>query len=433
VKPDSTGDVPTISVAVDSAAAHGDTVLLGNGTFTGEDNLNVDCLDKALVVISKSGDPDLCTIDCGFTYPGETNTALHFRASEHGVPRLEGITIAHGCRGVICHEASAPVIFNCIFQDNHCYGAEIGFTGGGILCDTGSSPLIIDCTFLHNLGDAGGGVYCRESSPTIINATFSDNSAGLGGGVGTSGGSPRIIDCSFSNNYAGNPFIGSGGGAVYCGGSAELINCIFEENTCYGPGGALYYEPGHDSDALTLTDCGLIRNRALVSNVENWGGAIAAGFRYEGPGGNLVITNCTFSGNSIEDPFCGSALAISAPIEAVLENTVIALGEGEGAICCLWGASTPTIECCDIYGNAGGDWVGCIAGLNGTKGNFSADPKFCDTPSGYFWVEECSPCLPGNHPDGYDCGGVIGAFGAGCECSSGTEPTTWGAIKSMYR
>jgi hypothetical protein len=41
--------------------------------------------------------------------------------------------------------------------------------------------------------------------------------------------------------------------------------------------------------------------------------------------------------------------------------------------------------------------------------------------------------LPGNHPDGYECG-LIGAWGEGCSCGpSETEPTTWGAIKAMYK
>ena len=119
VKPDSTGDVPTISVAVDSAAAQGDTVLLADGTFTGPGNREVDCLDKALTIASESGDPEACIIDCG--YPpicGVRLVALYFRESSHGNPRLEGVTIRDGCGGVICDAGSAPVISNCIIWGN---------------------------------------------------------------------------------------------------------------------------------------------------------------------------------------------------------------------------------------------------------------------------------------------------------------------------
>jgi hypothetical protein len=434
VKPDSTGDVPTIAVAVDSAAAQGDTVLLGNGTFTGPGNREIDCLDKALVITSKSGDPELCTIDCGFTYPGETNTAFHFRALEHDVARLEGITITHGCNGVACHDGAAPVISNCVFRDNHCFGAEIGPGGGGVKCNPGSSPLIIDCVFLNNNADGGGGVSSIESSPTIVNSLFSGNGAGVGGGVETIDGLPRIINSTFSKNFAGaNPFIDHGGGGVYCSGSAEITDCTFDGNSCFGPGGGLQYAPLSASHLLTLTGCVFSGNKALRSNVENWGGGICVGIEYSEFPGEMVIMNCTFSGNFIEPPNCGSAITILSPVDVLLENSVIAFGGGGGSVCCSWWGHTPIVQCTDIYGNADGDWVDCIAPLNGLYGNFSADPKFCDTLSGYFWLEDCSPCLPDHHPYGHECGDVIGAFGSGCACGSATEPTTWGAIKSRYR
>jgi hypothetical protein len=95
--------------------------------------------------------------------------------------------------------------------------------------------------------------------------------------------------------------------------------------------------------------------------------------------------------------------------------------------------SYPTLTCCDIYGNSGGDWVGCIASQNGVNGNISADPLFCHTPTGDFSVEACSPCLPGHHPYHYDCSGIIGALGAGCDCGAATQPATWGALKALYR
>jgi len=119
----------------------------------------------------------------------------------------------------------------------------------------------------------------------------------------------------------------------------------------------------------------------------------------------------------------------------VLERSVIANSLGGGAIVCeieffLFG---PTLTCCDLFGNVGGDWTGYIADQLGVDGNFSADPLFCDTAGVDLTLEECSPCLLGNHPDGYNCGDVIGAFGAGCECSAGTVPTNWGTIKSLYK
>ena len=61
-------------------------------------------------------------------------------------------------------------------------------------------------------------------------------------------------------------------------------------------------------------------------------------------------------------------------------------------------------SCCDVHGNAGGDWVGCIADQDGINGNFSADPLCCNDEGGDFTLRSDSPCLPGRHPDGEDCG-----------------------------
>jgi hypothetical protein len=61
--------------------------------------------------------------------------------------------------------------------------------------------------------------------------------------------------------------------------------------------------------------------------------------------------------------------------------------------------------------------------------NFSGDPLFCG-PDNYY-LHSDSPCSPGNHPDGIDCG-LIGPLPVGCGPVS-TEETTWGAVKALYR
>ncbi len=71
------------------------------------------------------------------------------------------------------------------------------------------------------------------------------------------------------------------------------------------------------------------------------------------------------------------------------------------------------LECCDMFGNEGGDWVGNVANQLGLDGNFSADPLFCDLDESDYTLDANSPCLSGNHPDGTDCG-LIGALGKGC-------------------
>jgi hypothetical protein len=67
--------------------------------------------------------------------------------------------------------------------------------------------------------------------------------------------------------------------------------------------------------------------------------------------------------------------------------------------------------CCDVYGNAGGDWVGCIAGQDSINGNMCKDPFFCDADNGDFTLAANSPCLPDNN----SCSELIGAYGLGCD------------------
>jgi hypothetical protein len=64
------------------------------------------------------------------------------------------------------------------------------------------------------------------------------------------------------------------------------------------------------------------------------------------------------------------------------------------------------LSCCDLFGNAGGDWTGCSATQVGINGNFSADPMFCGAQDEDFSLQSGSPCL-----DVGGCGLIVGAFG----------------------
>jgi hypothetical protein len=109
----------------------------------------------------------------------------------------------------------------------------------------------------------------------------------------------------------------------------------------------------------------------------------------------------------------------------MIRNTIIAFStEGEGV------GGWVTAECCDIYGNAGGDWVGTIAGQLGQEGNIWLDPLFCDPDNGDFTLRCTSPCAPFTPPN-EECD-LIGAWPIGC----GGTPITltrWGGLKALFR
>jgi hypothetical protein len=122
-------------------------------------------------------------------------------------------------------------------------------------------------------------------------------------------------------------------------------------------------------------------------------------------------------------------MAVHGWWEAVIENTIIALSsEGEGFLCDTSGREL-VLSCCDIYGNDGGDWVGCIADQYGVNGNICEDPLFCgdQNPDEPFTLRDDSPCAPAGNPE---CN-LIGAWGVGCDTP--VEGTSWGPIKAMFR
>lgn len=231
---------------------------------------------------------------------------------------------------------------------------------------------------------AGGGMKC-QSSVRVVNCLFLDNlTYGYGGAVWVDTGTPRFENCVFVDNSAAQ------GGAIYI---SHMAGCI-------------------------IKDC------TFVGNYSTGPGTVYCN------GSSPRIQGCTFYGNAAEGG--GSGISILDFASPQIDNTIIAYGTPGGAVRCdEW--SHPAFTCCDIYGNADGDWDEYTSTQNGVNGNFSSDPKFCDASNGDFTLEACSPSLPGNHPDGYECGEVIGAFGQGCECDAVTGPATWGSIKATYR
>lgn len=485
INPDGTGDAPTIQAGIDSAAA-GDTVSLADGTYGGSGNRDIDYLGKAIVVRSEGGDPDLCTIDCNANQYDQ-HRGFAFQTGEDEQSVLEGITVTRASWGtgaaILCTGAS-PTIRGCVLSRNR---AEWGpGNGGGIGCDISSCPTIIGCTFLSNYAEGvGGGISCKSllitdctfsgnvgateggalvlsDSVIVTNCSFSGNGTGGDGGAiwcpdgayspefvacvftgnsaGYSGGaiscwsrvSPIVTDCTFSENTA------PGGGGLVCG-DCTMRNCLFYRNSAsYRSGGGAAVGRG------TVTDCIFLENSAseeggalscisaAVSNCTFGGNSAESGggIRCGGQGAPTIVS-CTFYGNAASVRGAGIHCYFSSSI-VVIENSIIAFSTAGEAVYCS-PMRPATLTCCDLFGNLGGDWVGYIADQCGINGNFSECPSFCSADGGDFHLCDQSPCLPGNHPDGYDCG-LIGAWGEGCSCGpSQSQPTSWGALKVMYK
>jgi hypothetical protein len=105
-------------------------------------------------------------------------------------------------------------------------------------------------------------------------------------------------------------------------------------------------------------------------------------------------------------------------------RSIFAFGTEGGAA-----APGPQIElsCCDVFGNAGGDFVGAFEGEKGGM-VFSEDPLFCNLPDYDVSLREGSPCLPGASP----CGTLGAVSDIGC-APVAVEDRSWGEIKALYR
>jgi parallel beta-helix repeat protein len=347
VKPDGTGDFPTIQAAID-ACVNGDVVELTDGTFTGDGNRDISYLGQAITVRSQSGNPETCIIDSEGTL-AESHRGFNFDMNEGPDSRLEGITVMNGW-----------------------------------------------------VTESGGAVLCDHVTATFTNCVFSGNTAGMSGGAAyLFGGAPTFTNCDFTRNWATDS-----GGGVWCRhGAATFTSCAFDGNTASDGGGGAWSW----SSTNTFTGCTFSGNSATGSG-DLWLRGCD----------NAVIDNCTFYGA------VGGSVGLSYSA-SIMENTIIAFSIQGSAVVCDE-RSTIALTCCDIYGNAGGDWVGCIANQYGINGNIGEDPLFCNPNGGDLALHENSPCAPVNSGG---CG-LIGALPVGCGTTA-FEPATWGAIKASFK
>jgi hypothetical protein len=214
----------------------------------------------------------------------------------------------------------------------------------------------------------GGGVYCSSSSVTIERCAVENcYSPWYGGGIAVTNASPAIRNVTFHSNRADH----DGGGLYFSASSSVVDSCIFYDNVAAGSGGAIAMV----NSTPHFGNCTLHHDSA---------GAVGGGV-YVGVGGNPALTQCIISSAAAGGGIYGGTTAVGA-----------------------------TIACCDVFGNAGGEYAGSISDQTGINGNLSLEPIFCGAASGDFRLHILSPCMSGNHPGGGDCG-LIGALGSGCD------------------
>jgi predicted outer membrane repeat protein len=372
-------DQPTIQAAI-AIALVGDTVLMAPGVYTGPGNVDLDFLGKDLVLTSEAG-PKVTAIDGEAPY-GYGPRGIVFARGETRAAVVEGLTFRRCSApppyqgGAILCTSASPTIRNCVFEQN-----SADSQGGGIFLEE-STAEVRDCTFLSNWGwSAGGGIACHAATPTISGCTFLQNGSNHGGGSLFAWQSSVTLDrCRFTEG-GDSKSLGSALWAHYS--VMVATSCLFDRNE----GEICIYA---DYSELSIMSSTLVLNIASTRSQ-------TSGIR---AGGDASVT---------------------------LQNTIVAFAVVGAAFQCS-GSSSIDLACCDVFGNADGDWVDCAADQLGTNGNISEDPLLCDAASGDFTLDAASPCAP-EHSGGC---GLIGAFPVHCRLVA-AEAATWGRIKARFR
>jgi parallel beta-helix repeat protein len=410
------GDYLTIQEGID-AAAPDDTVLVACGTYNEHDIV----VRSGVYLKSETGYADCVTIDAcdqggvmscvgegdpirieGFTITGgrspQYGGGLYCDSARVTLARCNIIGNSAGFGGgAYLHACTLPVLRECNFVDNSADGIA-----AGVYLANCSSALVEGCTVSENLPS---GVLCNWcDGAQFTDCDFSDN---LGSGLELGYSNATLTGCTFKGNK------GMSGGGISCFECLmSLRHCDFSNNEATTDGGAIDCDACYDSN---IEGCTFSNNRADA------GGGIRIHW-----GSTPTIRGCTFSGNTAPS---ASGIKSSLYSSPRVENTIVAFGGTGPAVSCYEG-SNATMFCCNVYGNAGGDWIDCIADQYGLNGNTSLDPCFCEDS---YMLGEPSPCAPDNSPEGC---GLIGALRVGCaECRYPVpvEPTSWGHVKSLFR
>ncbi len=358
VRPDGTGDAPTVQAGIDSSE-DGDVVLVGPGTYYENINLR----GKAIHLLGEKG-PEVTVLDGS----REDSTVVMCDSGEGQNTVIEGFTITGGRGWTPPWDASSRL-------------------GGGVVCFD-STPIIRSNVIRNNEaldGPSGG------------------NSRGGAIGVGTSGSFPPVVieDNVIADNYCSR----NSGGINIAGPCIIQDNVIRGNSTGTGDGGGLYL----------LGDVGrvIIRRNLIVENyaADHGGGIYIGTFLASADmteiSKNVILRNTAMGRDGGAD-CSGAGIWIGGG--ALTTQNTIAFNHAEnlgvvpaGGGCCLENSVPGTsVKLTIFYANVGGGLVATEAAegeegdniifgnsfpgffvAQGThinqEGDFRVDPLFCDT------------------------------------------------------
>jgi predicted outer membrane repeat protein len=334
-----------------------DTLLLANGTYTGNNSTGI-AINKNVTIQGNGSAADVVIDAQGqrriFTIGNNLNVTFI------NITFINGKVAGSGGAIYNNYTATTMTFINCTFTNNTITGT--GNTGGAVY-NNGPNLSVSGSNFINNTATSDGGAIRNIGvNMSVSGSTFINNKAGRDGGAIESYNSAnlRVSNSNFINNAATGI-----GGAIdsYTSTNLNISNSSFINNVANNQGGAIYNTgvncsvigSNFTNNKANNDRGGAIYNAAANcsvsgSNFTNNGARYEGGGIYNNGGFNFTVIGSNFTNNS--DSWGGSAVFNRDGVNCSVSDSIFTSNSAEWGAVCNTGANF-NVSGCNFTNNKG--------------------------------------------------------------------------------